>query len=1447
MNEILSSKRHDTFFNRDCRYGMSSRVDSDGTIEASWYLPSESDRDGFEVMFTILNLRGESMKFPKQFKWLCSASDLVFVMLDLRTLSTEQYLDFVESSKLSDAHFVVCFVAVTFEQIDQCSDGLEKCQTCFTNSKIKIFDVLYNWSYDLGRLLSIDEWKTDVHVVIRKYLGSHEAKKTLIELEKVACEMGFRTDERHPLCKETFGSTKCNLVFQTTTEMTNFIGGIDPVKRKLEVLPLQGELWLLWGQLKKEQYRSKLAPDKSIDKFIAEKESQELDVRKKQFEILKNKLSPLLIEIDSKLIRTNNAFAIQYFVNCLQLIFNKWSNAVIPFLRNKYYTTLKENRRKWSKSLDEDSKCRLKNENMMLSEGINNASFGIEHIFREFGQMYETITSLPSNIEIPEKLCMISNYPHIVARMILHGLPFEIMDGDTGFIPITWVEAVLQEIKNIEKDKRLFIVSVMGIQSSGKSTLLNTMFGLKFPVSAGRCTKGVYFVMIPVDKVSMGVDYDYLMVIDTEGLRALETQGVGWIHDNELATLVVGLGDVTIVNIKGENSADLNDVLQIVIHAMIRIRLANPNLVKPSCFFVHQNVPSIEADDKLKIAQEKLLEKLDKITVEAAEEEKVAHIERFQDVISYDEHKHVFYMPDLWQGQPPMAPMNCGYSDRVKQIKKMLTCNIASKSRLSTINSFKNRITNLWNAILNEDFVFSFKNSEEAQAYSRLDQKFTKLYWEFKDLSLKWQEYFQSGVLSAEEKGELQKSEITLEQKIKETLTDLCTKLQTDLAAYFDESEHRDILAKWREIEKIKMDNLCCNEKNRIIRVLHENVNNRIKQLDTHINLKEQITKTAMKTALDLRRSNKELKDEHLREYFNQQWPEWLKIDTAKDNNNCPENEICLEFLDELQNVFSSHCNFLQDELKENPLNKRENHNFRQHSVSVQAMDLEYKSSQQTGHKSKVSNYAASHGKSENMVTSAETLCTKITEEIQHYVESWYGTDFHPGQVAQVLQICDDFFRERDAKTCLTGYVFSIKFRIRFTIDVCKCSVNELIKNKIHFMDVNSPSAEVIKRKNDFFRLFKNTYQHISNEIIAADWFKTEMRNLIFSAVATKMGRLIFNAVLTDESSCFDTKQQFLNRIHIDIGESRDFSEYLDYRSYQLIFFIRKIRDYILTIMNNCDLKTNKTKLAQLIDDELQMYLMKVKNALEELQHVKHFNDMHDYLMNLKLKIETKIHKQPFNTDLSYLANTSLIVEQMDITDFERFTQLLIDQILFLQGNLNWSHFVAENDNEVSSEELYSQLHFPSGTDPVDLLVEKVLGCRQRCPFCNIPCKYTCKDHAGDHSALQHCPLGVLGSHDNKTQKLNTWNCQSAIASDLPFISLVTEGLPVPFKEYRKYFPDWIISPDRRMETSLYWKWFMYTFHDDLVEHFKVKPADIPNEWKEITWEDAKQSLMKDN
>jgi GTPase Era involved in 16S rRNA processing len=44
----------------------------------------------------------------------------------------------------------------------------------------------------------------------------------------------------------------------------------------------------------------------------------------------------------------------------------------------------------------------------------------------------------------------------------------------------------------MNSSKKIYVVSIFGRQSSGKSYLLNRIFGTRFAVAASRCTDGIW-------------------------------------------------------------------------------------------------------------------------------------------------------------------------------------------------------------------------------------------------------------------------------------------------------------------------------------------------------------------------------------------------------------------------------------------------------------------------------------------------------------------------------------------------------------------------------------------------------------------------------------------------------------------------------------------------------------------------------------------------------------------------------------------------------------------------------------------------------------------------------------------------------------------------------------------------------------------------------------------
>jgi ABC-type lipoprotein export system ATPase subunit len=76
-----------------------------------------------------------------------------------------------------------------------------------------------------------------------------------------------------------------------------------------------------------------------------------------------------------------------------------------------------------------------------------------------------------------------------------------------------------------QSEERVIVISVLGPQSSGKSTLLNFLFGCDFAVSEGRCTRGIYGTYFKFNKEKKAMkkfkNCDGVFVLDTEGLFSI--------------------------------------------------------------------------------------------------------------------------------------------------------------------------------------------------------------------------------------------------------------------------------------------------------------------------------------------------------------------------------------------------------------------------------------------------------------------------------------------------------------------------------------------------------------------------------------------------------------------------------------------------------------------------------------------------------------------------------------------------------------------------------------------------------------------------------------------------------------------------------------------------------------------------------------------------------------
>lgn len=232
------------------------------------------------------------------------------------------------------------------------------------------------------------------------------------------------------------------------------------------------------------------------------------------------------------------------------------------------------------------------------------------------------------------------------------------------------------------------------------------MFGVWFSVSAGRCTCGAYLQLLKL----AGSPCDYLLIIDTEGLRGPELDSSQMQqHNNELAALVIGLAGTTIVNMFGEVPAEISDILQTAVHSFLCMRKAEMQL-NPSCQFVRHHVVNVSAS-KTSEGSDRFQTTLDDMTKLAAKAEHLeGQFQQFSDVVTFDNKEDLQNFPSLWEGNPPMALVNPAYCLAAQKLHCKFLENFTNES-LCTLNEFQLRLKTLWGAILKENFVFSFKNT----------------------------------------------------------------------------------------------------------------------------------------------------------------------------------------------------------------------------------------------------------------------------------------------------------------------------------------------------------------------------------------------------------------------------------------------------------------------------------------------------------------------------------------------------------------------------------------------------------------------------------------------------------------------------------------------------------------------------------------------------------------
>ncbi|XP_060565740.1 interferon-induced very large GTPase 1-like [Ruditapes philippinarum] len=790
-----SEKPHPMFFHRNSEGSKRSRSSAtNGLVELGWFLPSENKDRRFNEPKLFVNLRGNAIALNKQIDligtmatvtvFLCTVQDLNDIKMTVkRLLSLGSRVILLISDQNPDNDVIDNYIRTSFE-----------------NEPESHFDIV-----TAERAMLSDMLDMLLHNINRIEHGGKEV--VLSDIVKNLSNMKFCVDE---------SNIDFATAFEYSKDMIDAIKCVDEKERKLTILPLQEKFWKTWAQMDRDFWRFDQL-DESEKKRYESKEKLEKDmskVRNRQFQHFANKgiSKPMVIFI--KALSNFKDFTRKIFLRMLKLELDSLSRIHLKPFYDKYQELVNQ-----TIQATEEERIKINNKLSDLDDMKSKLSFGMEHVVRELGQLYEACESQPDQeiiIQIEKQKISYKKLPLYACLSLLEGYPIEILDGEACSVPILWISSIFKELPDVLRnnkilkpadDIRVHTISVLGIQSSGKSTFLNVLFGLHFAVSAGRCTRGAFMQLVKVQPSEENeIQADFILAIDTEGLKAAElisTESVK--HDNELSTFVIGLADTTVINLMGENATYLHENLPIAVHAFLRMNLVG---LHPRCTIVHHNVDKRNRE-KL-IQQSRILENvLNNLTKKACELEKIPP-RLFHEIIEFSIFHHTDYIPSLYEGEQPMAPVSIGYSKEVDSVRTKLMDYVCCDSKIDNMANFVRHLKTLWNAIKKDRFVFEFRTTLEAEARLDLDKGYFRILMEyFKQVDeistrliarLKSKQYTQKNVADR-----FSKDEAVVKNKAMAELKKFLEKPKKITSPYFDHWKQKCLENLQSETEKVRV------------------------------------------------------------------------------------------------------------------------------------------------------------------------------------------------------------------------------------------------------------------------------------------------------------------------------------------------------------------------------------------------------------------------------------------------------------------------------------------------------------------------------------------------------------------------------------------------------------------------------------------------------------------